>query len=127
MGKKLVILIIFLNFCYSMYVSLRIFYTGNVETLIPCCCISLLCLGLQRYFLKKDSKFYNEFVKFSNSFVKYSIYVGLGVILIASLTIDDSHLNVVDSKLVFYSFCLNYLLIIDLIVLICTLHKYKKY
>lgn len=110
-----------------MYVSLHIFYTGNVEILIPCCCISLLCLGLQTYILKKDSKFYNIFVKFINLFVKYSIYVGLSVILIASLIIDDSHLNVVDSKLVFYSFCLNYLLLIDLIVLIGTLHKYKKY
>lgn len=126
MVKKAIILMIFFDFCYSIYTSLHIFYTSNMKMLILCCYILLLCLGLQAYMLKKDSKFYNIFIKVSDSFVKYLIYVGLSVILVVSLIIDDSHLNVVDSKLVFFSFCLNYLLLMDLIVLICALRKYKK-
>lgn len=126
MNKKIIILIIFFDFFYSLFSSLCFFNTGNVELLMQCFFISLLCLGLQMYFLKKDSKFYNVFVNYINSSVKYLIYIGLSIILIVSLIIDDSHLNVVESKFSFFSFCLDYLLLIDLIVLIVAFNKHKN-
>lgn len=126
MVKKSVILIIFFDFFYSLFSSLYFFNTSNVELLMQCFFISLLCLVLQMYFIKKDSKFYNVFVNCINSSVKYSIYIGLSIILMVSLIIDDSHFSVIESKFLFFAFCLDYLLLIDLIVLIVAFNKHKN-